>query len=498
MQPLTMKSAVHVPSTARYASIPLAMQAASNTLPATARLLIEGGDERIALDPQREVNRYGCGPTPDPDLLAFSSATASVISPAAFQAADRLRTRLENELLHLSPATVYARELAHIRGELLALCALVDLPEPDIIFAASGTDLHRIAAQFSQAASAQPVLAIMVDEAETGSGVFAAITATHPAIEAATVALRNADGTPRPGLEIDADFTALAQQAHAAGRHVLLIQADITKTGMIAPSYGCTAALQQVLGTQLDVLIDACQFRIAPATLRACLNRGYSVALTGSKFAGGPSFSGALLIPAQTADRLRKRPFPRKLASYSTAADWPDNWPVQGVLEAVSNFGLLLRWEAALCELRAFRALPEVDVARFLQSFAQTIQARLADDPAFSPIPVPVLDRSTLLAQSGWDHVQTVFPFQLYRTSKSGRRPLDAEETKKVYRNLPAATIRCQLGQPVNYGAGLYALRLCLSARLIVRAMADDKAAGRIIAQALAALDQAACLANST
>lgn len=493
-----MKPAMHVPSTVHYASIPLAMQAVPDTLPATAQLLIAGGDERIALDPQSAVNRYGCGPTPDPDLLDFASSTASVISPAAFQAADRLRTRLENELRHHPAAAVYTRELVHIREELLALCTLGDLPEPDIIFAASGTDLHRIAAQFSQAASAQPVLAIIVDAAETGSGVFAAITATYPAIEAATVALRNADGMPRHSQEIDADFTALAQQAHAAGRHVLLIQADITKTGMIAPSYDCTAALQQALGTQLDVLIDACQFRIAPATLRACLTKGYSVALTGSKFVGGPSFSGALLIPAQTADRLRKRPFPRILENYSTAADWPDNWPVQGVLESVSNFGLLLRWEAALCELRAFRTLPEVDVARFLQSFAQAIRARLADDPAFAPISVPVLDRSALLYKSGWDHVQTVFPFQLYRTSASGRRPLDAEETKKVYRNLPSAAIRCQLGQPVNYGTGLNALRLCLSARLIVRAMADDKAADHIIAQALAALDQTACLANST
>ena len=379
------------------------------------------------------------------------------------------------------------------------MCALGDLPEPDIIFAASGTDLHRIAAQLAQAASAQPVLAIMVDEAETGSGIFAAITGTHPAIEVATVALRKADGTPRSAQKIDAEFTALALQAHAAGRHVLLIQVDISKTGMIAPSYGCTAALQQALGTQLDVMIDACQFRIAPATLRACLAQGYTVALTGSKFVGGPSFSGALLIPAKTADRLRKRPFPRKLATHSAVADWPNNWPVKGVLETSCNFGLLLRWDAALCELRAFRALPEADVTRILQTFAQAIQAKIAGNPAFSPVPVPKLDRSALLAQSSWDHVQTVFPFQLYRGTVSGRHPLDAEETQKVYRSLPAAAPRCQLGQPVNYSTGRTALRLCVSARLVVQAAAHDGVyADSITAQALTALDQAACLAHST
>lgn len=473
-------------------------EVASHTLPTTAQLLVSGGDERILIDPLHGVNRYGCAPTPDPDLLDFASATASVISPVAFHIAGKLRARLEQDLRCLAPAAVYAREQARTRKELLALCALDDLPQPDVIFAASGTDLHRIAAQLTQPASVRPVLAIMVGEVETGSGVLAAVTASQTAIEVATVTLRDADGAPRPAQDIDAEFSALALQAHGAGRHVLLIQTDISKTGMIAPSYACTAALQQALGMQLDVLIDACQFRISPATLRACLAQGYIVALTGSKFVGGPSFSGALMIPAGTAERLRKRPFPVKLTSHSSAADWPDCWPVRNVLETSCNFGLLLRWEAALCELRAFRELPEDNVTRFLQTFAQAIQSKLADNSALSPVFVPPLERSTLLAQSGWDQVQTVFPFQLNRHTASGCRPLDAEETKNVYRNLPSADTHCQLSQPVNYGDGLNALRLCLSARLVVKAVAHDGVyANSIIAQALAVLDQAACLARS-
>lgn len=472
--------------------------AAPNSLPATSELLVSGGDERIMLDPLRGVNRYGCAPVPDPDLLDFSSATASVISPAAFQAAGKLRARLEQDIRHLAPAAIHARELARIRKELLALCALGDLTEPDIIFAASGTDLHRIAAQLAQAASDQPVLAIMVGEAETGSGVSAAVTGSRSAIEVATVALRRADGAPRLARDIDAEFSALALQAHAAGRHVLLIQTDISKTGMIAPGYACTAALRQALGMQLDVLIDACQFRIAPATLRACLEQGYLVALTGSKFVSGPSFSGAMMIPAGAAYRLRKRPFPIKLATHSSAADWPGCWPSQKVPETSSNFGLLLRWEAALCELRAFRALPEEEVSRFLHTFAQAIQAKLAGSTALSSVSVPQLDRSALLAQSGWDQVQTVFPFQMYRHTISGIRPLDAEETKNVYRRLPSADTRCQLSQPVSYGDGLNALRLCISARLIVKAVAHDGVhADSIISQGLAVLDQTACLAHS-
>jgi len=473
------------------------IQKMHNSLSTTEQLLVESGDERIALDPLRGVNRYGCKPRPDPGLLDFASATASVISKDAFQAADHLRRRLENDLRHFSPETVYTIELSNIRKELLALCELGDLPKPDVIFAASGTDLHRISAQLSQAVSAQPILAIMVDERETGSGVYAAIAGTHPVIEVATVALRHADGTPRTTQEIDTEFTDLAHRAYAAGRHVLLIQADISKTGMIAPSYECTATLQETLGSQLDVLIDACQFRMSPSTLRACLARGYTVALTGSKFVGGPSFSGALLIPAQTSARYRQRPFLGRLASDATATDWPNGWPMQGAQDVPSKFGLLLRWKAALFELRSFRALPDGDIARFLQIFAKSIQERITNDRAFLPVPVTKLDRSALHAQSGWDEIQTIFPFQLCQLNPAGRRALDAHEMRNVYLHLPTAVVRCQLGQPVNYGKGQHALRLCLSARLIVQAVINNGVyANSIIAQAQAALDQAARLAN--
>jgi hypothetical protein len=467
-------------------------------LPTTQQLLVMGGDARIAPDTRSGVNRYGCGSLPDPELRDFASSTASVISTAAFQAADALRIRLENDIPHHTSAMLYQRELSRMREELLALCALGDLPDPDIVFATSGTDLHRIAAQLAHAASGRPVLAIMVDEAETGSGVFAAINATHPATTVATVPLREADGTPRRTAEIDAEFAAIAEQAHAAGYHVLLIQTDISKTGMIAPSYDCTAALCQTLGESLDVLIDACQFRIAPATLRACLAQGYTVALTGSKFVGGPSFSGALLIPALPATRLRTLPFPRELATFSSVADWPDSWPVGGILKASGNFGLLLRWEAALCELRAFRTIPDANIDRFLHNFSDAIQARLADDPALSPVTVPGLDRSALVAQPGWDRIQTIFPFQLYRIELTARHALDSAATQRIYRNLPIIQPRCQLGQPVGYGTERTALRICLSARLIAQATEHDGAnAQRVIDQANSVLDQAIYLANS-
>jgi hypothetical protein len=475
----------------------MATQTFSRTLPSTQQLLVMGGDARIDLDKIRGVNRYGCRPFADPDLLDFGSSTASVISSAAFQAAEQLRSKLVIELQEFSHAALYARELARMRVALLSLCDLEGPAKPDIVFAASGTDLHRIAAHLAHAASTRPVLAIMVDETETGSGVRAAIINSRFATKVAAVALREANGTPRAIEQIDADFERLARHAVVEGFHVLLIQTDVSKTGTIAPSYACTAVLQQTLGKQLDVLIDACQFRISPATLHACLARGYSVALTGSKFIGGPCFSGALLIPAETASRLREIPFPKELASCTAAAEWPSGWSIPGMLETCSNFGLLLRWEAALRELRTFRSLADEDITRFATAFALSVRQRLENDPMLSSVPVPELNRSVLNIQSGWDTIQTIFPFQIYRSGRSQRHLLDTAEMQNVYRHLSHTDPRCQLGQPVNYGTEKHALRLCLSSRLIVQATQDgDVSSQHIIKQAHSLLDRAIDWAN--
>ncbi|MFM2408577.1 MAG: hypothetical protein RL358_1319 [Pseudomonadota bacterium] len=464
-----------------------------SSLARTAQLLLEDGDERIELDALHGVNRYGCTATPNDALLSFASSTASVISTGGFAAAQQLRDALETALQHQSAATLYAQQLANMRTELAALCGVSTAHPADIIFAASGTDLHHIAAQLSLAASTQPLLVLMVDSSETGSGVVTAIS--HPNIEVANVALRLANGSPRSMAAIDNEFSLLAEQAYSAGRQVLLIVTDQSKTGLIAPSYARTAALHQNYGARLDVLIDACQFRIAPATLQACLDKGYSVAITGSKFVGGPSFSGALIIPEALAATQRARPFPDALRCNSSAAEWPDSWQLSNTLASTEKFGMLLRWQAALHELRAFRAIPDHKIRDFMQRFARAIQTRLNNDAAFSSVAVGALDRSALHQNPSWDDIPTLFPFELYRVTANSRSLLERAAVHSIYRHLPHASQPCQLGQAVNFALDKCALRLCLSARLVVQALSSGEEEN-IITQAHAVLDQVAALAQ--
>jgi len=504
------------------------------TLPATSQLLVEGGDARITLTSVQNSNKYGCSPEPDPGLIGFGSATASTISATGFNAADQLRRRLLRDADTQAPATLYARELNRLRQELIQLCNLSDLPGLDIVFAASGTDLHLIAAQLVSNGADVSTLALMLNPEETGSGVPAALAGRHfsahtargnsvnagttingtAAIEVVAVPIRQIDGIPRPANAVDAETESLASHAIEQGRRVLLILTDVSKTGLIAPSVACVVALQRRWPDKLNILVDACQFRLAPATLRAYLAHGFMVAVTGSKFLTGPTFSGALLIPSAVAQGLRSRPLPPALQTYSAAADWPSGWDGSGVLDPdASNFGLLLRWEAALTELRAFLAIPDSVVQRFLQSFAEAIQHRLSSDPSFELIPAPLIDRCPLIEATGWDHIQTIFPFLLHHPANAARcGPLNKEETMLIYRQLQdtlafppdpdtgsvCTTLRFQLGQPVavgqRNGMSVSALRLCNSARLVIEAATDTNQGSAVIEQGLCALDKTAQL----
>lgn len=120
-------------------------------LPPTEQLLREGGDARIAIavgqDEDGSSNKYGCQSSPNDALLAYGSSTASTISTHAFAAANSLRQRLLAAIDIETLQSIYQHELDRVRQELNHLCELDKVSGTDLIFAASGTDLHLIAAQ---------------------------------------------------------------------------------------------------------------------------------------------------------------------------------------------------------------------------------------------------------------------------------------------------------------------------------------------------------------
>jgi hypothetical protein len=500
-------------------------------LPGLRELLTAGGDSRIVCNSDGR-NRYGCSPLPEPAVLAYGSSTASTISPTAFAAASALRDRLRQVAGEEMPAA-YEHEIDRMRRELATLCGLGDLPGLETILGASGTDLHLFASQLMGETESGAPLIVRVEAAETGRGVPDALAGRHfgdcaplgdlvlpnaeieggRPLEIREIKCRHEDGSLRSAAQVDAEVDQAVLGAVAAGRRVLLTMVDVSKTGILAPSPFCVLALRTRFPESVEVLVDACQFRLAPRTLRAYLEHDFLVAITGSKFVTGPTFCGALFVPYDAAQRLRHQMLPRGLKSYSARADWPRDWVARTALNPAANLGLLLRWEAALSELRSFRRLAEPAITAFLATFAHAVTQHIAKTSAFEFVAAPVLDRGPFASAGSWDEMPTIFSFLLRRRDSSNQPAyLKQDETKKIHELLredasdltdasshAAISSRCEIGQPVSCGIrdgiAVSALRLCASSRLIVDALSPNgRGAEAVIAEALAVLDKAAFL----
>jgi hypothetical protein len=241
------------------------------------------------------------------------------------------------------------------------------------------------------------------------------------------------------------------------------------------------------------VLVDACQFRLGCAGLRRYLDHGFAVAVTGSKFVGGPAFCGALILPERLARRLKSAPIAPWLGDYCGRDDWPAGFVGRGVLPDLPNLGLALRWRAALCELAAFRRLPEPQVAAALAELAQVVQGRLELHPRFEPLATPLPRR---FGPPGWDAVPSIFPFLVRHDGKV----LSAERTQALYERLRAAPSPIRLGQPVpvgvREGTPIAALRLAVSAGQLVEALSVEDGRKTLARRALDALDAVARAAS--
>ena len=461
-------------------------------------LLSAGGGSRLEVDPATGLNAYGCAPRPRIEALAFGSSTASTISPQAYAAADALRQELIGAARTGDLDSALAQAIATLRRGILEVCGGADLAGVEVVLTPSGTDGEYAALHLARGGSDRAIVNLVIAPEETGSGVLAAAQGRHFAritpsgaaarpdaaiaglepdlIQVPTVPIRGSDGQPRPLAEIDAEVTALVEQALAAGRRCLVHVLAGSKTGLLAPSFAAAHQLTARRGGQVDIVVDACQMRLSPERIRACLAAGWMVLVTGSKFFGGPPFAGALLLPANIVARASElRPLPAGMGEYFSRAEWPDALQhLTGRLPERANLGLVLRWQAALWEMKAFQAVSREQRTRTMTELCAAIGEALAASRHLRPL--------AIVASGDWP--QTIFPFEvLHRGADGSAKPMDIATMKQVHRWLNAdiagwlppralcsarrlAALPCHLGQPVAL-ARTAVLRLCIGAHLV-------------------------------
>ncbi|MCE2575776.1 hypothetical protein [Komagataeibacter sp. FNDCR2] len=488
-----------------------ALQALWPLLGPTEALMATGGDARLSVDPATGLNHYGCSHRPRPWAITFASSTASSLSERGFAGAEKARLALLAGVLHGRLETTACELDAGIQARLAKHFGLRG--DEGVVLAPSGTDCELYAlACATLAPGGRPVGNILIAPEETGSGVPLAATGCHFANDTArgvavmcgtriegfpadtlvaNVPMRDAQGHVRPPADVDADTCRLTREMRKAGRHVLLHRLDLSKTGLLAPGLEALEQAGQpdpVTGDRPDVVVDACQARLDPARVRAYLDRGWMVMVTGSKFFTGPPFCGALLLPAAVRRRLDgPRPVPAGLGDYSHRCAWPRGRALAG-LPGGHNIGLILRWWAALSEMAAFRVLPRAVVHDRLRGFLATVEARIMADPLLELLP-PVAPRRSRLDHA-WDCLPTIMCFFVRAPDHAGTgfRPLALAQARRLYAWLntdlsgivPAndpdaavAAVLCHVGQPVPMahpglpGAIAGVLRISAGARLV-------------------------------
>ena len=470
-------------------------------------LLIDGGDSRLALDRPWGRNAYGCGPSPAPDLLCFASSTASPISERAYARAELAREQLMHAAISLGLDEALDRRTEEMRCELRQHLGLTEAV--DIVFSPSGTDSQLHALALVRALFGESVTSVVVGSDQTGSGTpatargrhFSARTAGGRAVtrdapieglSSEAIFLPLFDGVSmRVRGEIDAAVLETVGALVRDGRNVLLQIMDASKLGWRAPDMACLDEVARRWPGRVQVVVDACQMRLGPGRLRSHLDRGHLVAVTGSKFYGGPAFSGALLVPATLSPALRKGgPMAAGLFDYVNRSDWPMAWTdLRARAVPRANIGQWLRWEAALEEITAYRVVPEAFRRMAIRQLGEAIESLLA----LSPVLRPIATHAVADADDGEFGFATIFPFVLRRDG----RLLDLGETQAVNRALQhdlgshfsgrtaaVAARQCLIGQPVRIERGdappAGALRLCIGARQVTEAWSDDITTARV------------------
>lgn len=357
-------------------------------------LLGSGGDARIVIDPRTRRNQYMSSPWPV-DTVAYASSTANDISADAF--AHCLRRLAEIAPEGVLSAAGYAEALAGLRERILRAYGLAQ--PASVLFAASGTDLEYLGLAMAKGRGASGIRNILLGADEVGSGCifsargqfFAAETArgvpvskgepiggTLPdSVELYNIPVRDPAGRAFSAAEMADAIDAAVAEASAAGRHSLVHVIHGSKTGLVVPSLAHIDRLTARHGTHVSFIVDACQARITSSAIAGYIDRGCIVMLTGSKFMGGPPFSGFAIVPQPVIDAAAD--LPRGFASIFRRAEWPAQWRGVAILPEEANLGLLMRLEASLFELERFQAIPIERVERVVLAFHAAVRSAFVD-----------------------------------------------------------------------------------------------------------------------
>lgn len=420
--------------------------------PVEALLLIDG-DERARLNPETGLNRYGCRAVATHDALALSACSANEPTDRCLAAADSLRAKLMQAAVNATLPQTLALIAAHQQTRVLQWLNVNTKTPATVVLTDSGTSATQLAAQAAHQGP-NPSVALVIGPLETGREIPEAAIHVPSFVRLETLPVRDpATGEAYSPAAMIALIAPRIKAAHANGQDVVLHVLEGSKTGLIAPGIDGVRALLAEFPTGLKIIADFCQM-LPHSDAQPYLALGAAIVTTGSKFMGGPAFSGAVLLPPA--------------------------WTVPTDSQAEIKPGTILRWEAALAEGDSYSRMDPLRRDVGLTRFAQSAREASADFPE-----VDVLDdaQTTHIVALRVKDIETnnwMSQKQLERLNRwlaQDAQPLLPVRAKSF--EIRLAQQRCLLGQALTVGsAGV--LRIAANAHRIAQLADNANAAAQL------------------
>lgn len=248
--------------------------------------------------------------------------------------------------------------------------------------------------------------------------------------------------------------------------------------------------MKERYGRSLIVIVDAAQTRCDERGLNTFLNNGFCVLITGSKFYSGPPFSGALLLPEKEALSLTR--MAPGLGDYFARPEFDERLSeAREALPERYNYGLLMRWEAALDGVERYVRISLERRAEIINIWVSNIQKLIQATPYLCNFDNDA-HKAYLVHDEGLPGgCNTIVSFTLHPPDDFGYpgRALDKKHLKQIFHSMSdevsarlpttandaereAVKARCFIGQPVTvnqHQLELSVLRIAIGALLICR-----------------------------
>ena len=320
--------------------------------------IVKGGDERITLK-ENGLNKYHGNPLVYKSVFNRGSCTMSNLNIDSKRAVDKMLKKLQIE--------DYDKLLDEQQNQLKKLIDVDSSNEFDIFYAPSGSDLCYYPIMFSRILKpSKPIFSVVTCPEELGTGSNTAIKGKYffgtnqfeenviknstiheeIQIEQQAFSARDIDGNI---LNHKTDILEIIEKKSA--------EKQVIANLVIGSKSGIVDNISMIPRANEDCfwVIDVCQMRTTQKLINKLIKLDCMVMLTGSKFYQSPPFCGALLVPKTITSKLVNitdeavAPF---LKIFSTS-DIPLNHPLlRKKFRTNENYGTLLRWEAALSEMK--------------------------------------------------------------------------------------------------------------------------------------------------